>query len=492
MKKVLAVAVLAMMLQGTAFADAPEVEMMNMLKSMQKQMSQMQSTIDRQSSRIQELESSRSYSPTAQPAAQTSAPQLSEADWEKGIKDNIGNALPYLKGVKMGGDLRLRAENFNYYEDDFDDGESVTSDTRDRTRYRFRLRWGVEKDFGDDWKVGFRLASATASTTNPIATDNTSTNVTLGNPGYFSYKNIYIDRAYATYSPNGLKDYGALKGVTIGAGKFDNPFLRYSTPIIWDGDVTPEGVYEKASIQLLSSEENKLYAHLLAGQFITHENSGAETDAQLFGYQGALNLSTYMFGTDAAVDISSAVSYYDYPNYFQTIGATNNTATSFLRTNTSALDNPKVLDFYNEQVIPIGGWPVTFWEDVVTNVGSIDGTRAAIHEAHDDDFAWGVGVKVGKMKKKKDWEFHYGYYEIGANAVVAAFNDSDFGGPGGVGHTNRAGHKFGLGLLLTDNVSLNYTGFLVRVKDPTNSAVIAANAADEKVFRSQIDLLWKF
>ena len=52
-------------------------------------------------------------------------------------------------------------------------------------------------------------------------------------------------------------------------------------------------------------------------------------------------------------------------------------------------------------------------------------------KAHANDFAWGLGLKLGKMKKKNDWEFSYGYYEIGANAVVAAFNDSDFGGPGG-------------------------------------------------------------
>lgn len=485
MRKALAVAVLTMLLQGTAFADAPDDEMMEMLKNMQKQMSQMQTTIDRQNARIQQLEST-------QGSAQPASPQLSEADWEKGIKDNIGGAVPWLKGLKQSGDLRLRAENFNYYDDDFDEGESVTSDTRDRTRYRVRLRWGLEKDFADDWKAGFRLASATGSTTNGLATDNTSTNVTLGNPGYFTYKNIYFDRAYATYSPNGLKDYGMIKGVTIGAGKVENPFLKYSTGIVWDGDVTPEGVYEKITLQHLSAEENRLYTYWTLGQFASHENAGLDTDAQVFGYQGALNWSTYNFGTEAPVDFNFAASYYDYPNFSQTIGATNNTATSFLRTNTLALDNPRVLDFYFDQNFMVGRWPVTLWENIVTNEGRFDEARAVAHEAHRDDFAWGVGVKIGKMKKNKDWEFHYGYYDIGANAAVAAFNDSDFGGPGGVGHTNRAGHRFGLGVMLTDNTALNFTSSVVRVADPTNTTAIAANAADEKVIRTQVDLLWKF
>ena len=99
--------------------------------------------------------------------------------------------------------------------------------------------------------MGFRLL--TGSTT-----DQTAPNQTLGNSGYFNYKTFNIDRAYAGYSPNGLKDYGALKGVTVGAGKFENPFLRYSTPIVWDGDVTPEGIYEKATLQFASTANTKV------------------------------------------------------------------------------------------------------------------------------------------------------------------------------------------------------------------------------------------
>ncbi len=492
MKRRLTFALLALFALQAAPAWADSDDMMSVLQDMKKQMSEMQRTIETQNDRIRQLESRPSTGSAAgmeRPAEAQVSPSLSEQDWEKGIKDNIGNAIPWTKGLKLGGDLRLRAENFNYFEEPED---NVVSDTRDRTRYRFRLRYGVEKDFGDDWKVGFRLASA--STSGGLQTDQASTNVTLGNPGYFTYKDIFIDRAYATYSPNGLKDYGMVSGVTIGAGKFDNPFLRYATPIVWDADVTPEGLYEKATLKHWSSENNKVYSHWTLGQFITHENSGQETDAQLYGYQGALAWSTYNFGTDAPVEIASAVTYYDYPNYFQTVGAGNNfSSTAFLRTNTTALDNPKILDFYNEQSFKLGEWPlITLWQDFVSNVGSIDDTRAGNNAVHDADFAWGAGIKLGKMKKKKDWEAHWGWYDIGANAVVAAFNDSDFGGPGGVGHTNRVGQKFGLGYMITDSVTLSYTGYVVSVQDPINSSTIAANATDEQVWRSQVDLLWKF
>ncbi len=462
-----------------AFADAAG-DVTAMLENMQREMSQMQRTIDQQNLRIQQLESSRVLE-SPQPNAAISQPAaMTEADWQKGIKDNIGEAIPWLKGVKQGGDFRLRYEAFDYY--DFQPTSGATQD-RSRNRFRIRLRWGMEKDFADDWKFAFRMA--TGSTT-----DNTSTNQTLGNSGYFNFKQFNIERAFVTYAPNSMKDYGAIKGVKIAAGKTDNPFLRYSTGMVWDGDVTPEGIYEQATVQLYGSEENKVNLNLTAGQFITNENSALESDAGLNGYQAAVNWSTYNFGTDLPVDFSLAGSYYDYTNWFQTV-ANNSASTSYLRTNTLAADTFRVVDIYPEIQFYVNRQPVTLWADYAKNVG-IEGTESGLslgNDIHDQDTGWGAGAKIGKIKKKGDWEAHYGYYEIGANAVVAAFNDSDFGGPGGNGHTNRQGHKFGVGYGLTDAVSVNWTGYLV---EPLNPSTLVANSTNESVFRSQLDVNFKF
>lgn len=489
MKRIMWFMSIAILLNGSSvFADSSS-DMMSLLESMKQQMSKMQQTIDQQSMRLQQLES-RKVLETPQPnvPVQSSSATISDADFQKSLKDNIGEAIPWMKGAKYGGDFRLRYEAFDYSDNNAD--ETVSSD-RSRNRFRVRLRWGFEKDYGDDWKAGFRLATATASSGQ--ATDNVSTNVTLGNPGYFTYKNIFVDRAYALYSPNGLKDYGPIKGVTVGAGKVDNPFLRYSTPIVWDGDVTPEGIYEKARIQIVSTEENKLNLDLLAGQFITNENSGVDTDAGMFGYQGALSWSTYNFGGDRPVDINVATSFYDYTNWFRTVGASGNTAaTSFLRTNTIVADDFRVLDIYPEVTFYIRDTPVMLWYDYVLNTGNVgteDIAQSLGNDIHDTDTAWGLGLKIGKVKKKGDWETFYGYYEIGANSVPAAFNDNDFGGPGGTGHTNRQGHKFGLGYQLTDAIIVNWTGYVVTPLNP-NTAV--ANSLNETVFRSQADVVFKF
>ena len=472
-----------------AFADS-SADMMSMLESMKTQMSQMQRTIEQQNMRIQQLESNKVLE-TPQPNVPVSGAgaTMSDTDFQKGLKDNLGEAFPWLKGVKYGGDLRLRYEAFSYDNRTPDAGSTTTAAEHDRNRFRMRLRWGMEKDFMDDWKAGFRLA--TGSTTDP-----NSTNQTLGNSGYFNTKAFNLERAYAIYEPNGMKDYGPIKGVKVGAGKFENPFLRYSTPIVWDGDVTPEGAYEQVNLSVINTEENKLNLQGTLGQFIVNENTGSETDAGIYGYQGVVQYSTYNFNADHPVDINFATSYYDYTNWFQTV--TSNTAsTSYLRTNSIVADDFRVLDLYPEVTFYVKETPLTLWYDYATNlanVGTDDAAQSGGNDIHDTDEAWGAGFKLGKAKKKGSWELFYGYYEIGANAVVAAFNDSDFGGPDQNGYTNRKGHKFGLGYQLTENMVLNWTGYYVQPLNPTasSSTLGLANSRVEDVFRSQLDVSYKF
>jgi len=479
MKKLL-IAVLPLLIvwvsQDLGFADTTSdlQSMKYMIESLQQQMSKMQGTIEQQNLRIQQLESRRMIE-TPKPSASLE-PQAATAI--------IGEAIPWLKGAKYGGDLRLRYEAFDFYDKNNDAGSTGTALDRTRNRFRMRLRWGFEKDYGDDWKVGFRLVTGNIN-------DQTSTNQTLGNPGYFTYKNILIDRAYALYSPVCLVDQGVLQGLKIGAGKFENPFSRYSTGIVWDADVTPEGAYEQVNFKLMENEKTKVTAQATAGQFLVNENAGFESDAQIFGYQGVLNFSTSSFNTKEPVEFAAAAAFYDYTNWFQTV--TSNTAgVSYLRTNTLIADDFRVIDIYSEVRFYVDKTPVTLWYDYaknLANVGTENFAGSLGNDIHDMDDAWGLGVKAGKMKKKGDWEVVYNYYEVGANAVVAAFNDSDLGGPGQIGFTNRRGHRFGFSYQLTDNISTQWSMSLTHALNPSLSV---ASSANEDVLRSQVDLNYKF
>ncbi len=484
MKKMIVVLIIvAFVVCPSVFADQP-AEMMAMLEGMKRQMSELQKTIDAQNLRIQQLESKKVLEmPQPSVAVQPAPAQMSDADWEKGIKDNIGTAVGWMKGLKFGGDFRLRYEAFDYY--DKNQGTTSGADEngnafdRARNRFRIRLRFGFEKELSDDWKVGFRLA--TGATTNI-----TSTNTTLTDN--FAYKTVLIDRAFAEWNPNGMKDYGPIKGLTMGAGKFENPFLRYSTPIIWDADVTPEGAYEKMTLQIVSEEEDKFNVHGTAGQFITAEGAGQNADTEIYAVQTAFSWSTYRFGTELPVELTSSLALYDYPGYQYTTWA------SYPNTNTSALGSPRVFDVYNEVVFFADRTPVTFWCDFVNNINDVDPTRAALREIHASDSAWGLGGKIGKLKNKNDWEAFYGYYEIGANSVASAFSDSDFGGPNTDGFSNRKGHKFGIGWQIGKSTSLNWTGYIVTPLDlaPTSTTLGTKWATNETTFRSQLDLNYKF
>ncbi|MGH7192542.1 MAG: putative porin, partial [Candidatus Saccharimonadales bacterium] len=378
--------------------------------------------------------------------------------------------------------------NDMYYDKKNDAGDTGTANDRPRNRYRFRLRWGFDKDYGDDWKVGFRLA--TGSTTNP-----NSENQTLGNPGYFTEKTINVDRAYAMYEPNGLKDYGILKGLKIAAGKFDNPFLRYSTIIVWDPDVMPEGAYEQANWKIYGDEQNSFNIQTTLGQFITNENAGASTDSEMYSYQNVFMLSTYAFNQDKPTDVNFAVTYYDYPGYFNTV-ANNTVAVSFLRNNSTIADNFRVVDLYPELQFDVNGMPTTLFYNYVVNTANVGTTNAQAggNDIHDSNTAWGLGGKIGHAKKKGSWEAFYGYYNIGVNAVADAFDDDDFGGPGYNGFSNRKGHKFGFSYMMTDSLALNWTAYVVAPLHPIASSSVLGlgSASNESIFRSYLDLMYKF
>jgi hypothetical protein len=122
----------------------------------------------------------------------------------------------WVRNTKISGDFRLRYQG----QDQIDPSDM---ETQWRNRGRMRLRLGAETKVTDGWKAGFQLATGDG---NPR-----STNVTLGD--FFSGKDIRIRKAYAEYRPRGWLR-------TVG-GKFSNPLFR-PKDMLWDTDVTPEGI----------------------------------------------------------------------------------------------------------------------------------------------------------------------------------------------------------------------------------------------------------
>ena len=488
-----------MTFSSVAFAD--EAQLMDMVKSMQKQMSDLQSTMMAQKAEIQALKEKGAQVQNA-PTGVEAAPPMSEYEFNQRMSDALGGANKWLKNLTFKGDLRLRYEGFH-----FDNKKTgATAGDQDRNRFRIRLRFGFEKAFNPEIKVGFSLATGDKSGTQGAGTvsgtsvgsgtatgnlDPISTNQTMGN--LFNFKNIWVEKAYATYTPEWAK-MGPVKGLEVTAGKFDNPFERGSTDMIWDRDLKPEGVFEKVDVELFKNDNLTLKGYGTAGQFILQETGtyGAK-DSELFAYQLGLNPIFYVPGMERPVDALSALSVYTYPKY-----ATNNnfkinptTGVSQANGNVVNPDNSSVLDaqhfnvlsFYQDVAFYPYGVPVRPFFEWANNVSD------ASSAVQGQNNAWSIGTTVGKLQKKGDWQASYAYKWIGESAVVGAFNDSDFGGA--YGGSGRDGSVFKAGYNLTDYLALNTAYFYVK---PLNAGypAFASTAANEAVNRFQVDMTYKF
>jgi hypothetical protein len=190
----------------------------------------------------------------------------------------------WLEGLTMGGDFRLRYEAFEQNEA-----------TRERNRFRYRLRWKITKQLTDDLELGFRLVNG--STTDPTSTNQTMT-------GDFTYKSFLLDQAYVKYRPSFLADFVPfLEKSEFAGGKFENPFLAASSAMVWDADAMPEGFYEAFEFGFF---EGKLKPFVTLGQYVLQENATL-ADAELYGVQSGVRWKPPGFSKEAEAQVTHAL-----------------------------------------------------------------------------------------------------------------------------------------------------------------------------------------
>ena len=415
---------------------------------------------------------------------------------KKDFKAQVKNSTPWLENLTAKGDVRMRYEAFDRETEDNTTGTGDAGGT-DRNRFRFRVRWGLEKKFNDEWKAGFRIASGGGTT------DATSTNQSLD--GEFGLKDVFIDQAYGIYTPTKrFKDIiPSIQTVEIGAGKVQNPYDRdkWNTNIIWDSDVTPEGIYEKVDFRLMDDAANEAYWDLntLQGQWIVDEDSDQAPGDQ--------EMQSYGFGTTyqwkKSTNASFKFTYYDWQEYADFIRSgsalANNTGG-----NDRTVDQFKIVNFYSEINFEMPTWwwgtqPVKLFGDYAFNSGaennpdgSTDEELANVAQRQDEEDAFSLGLTLGKSKEEKDWAFTYEYLYIEPNAVVGNFAESDLG----LGFANNKGHRLGFKYMVLKNLELNLTAWMVERVNKTISTFGAADnrvaGDDDQVLRTQADLVWKF
>ncbi len=446
----------------TPSVSADEAMLLNRIQQIEKQMSDMKLVMDAQQQKIAALELSKS-------AVQIDAPQADAGgkSFKENLKQSIGDADKWLKDLHFSGDFRLRYEALDMVDSA---GKTTTSATRDRNRFRYRLRYGFTKKFHPDMEVGFRLVGVDAG-------GRTSTNETLDTQ--FAYKPHSVDRAYARYTPGWAK-VGPVAGLDITAGKFENPIDHEASWMIWDSDVTPEGIYEKVSLNLFHTDQLTAKADLIAGQWILEEGAAlaSHDDAELYFWSG--NLKTEVKGIlEEPIETRHHLTFYNYRDFASRAGNFGAAGNNPVRDDGSlAAGDFDMWDVYTEvKLKPFGKLlPLTLFYDFVKNVG--DTVCCDLLEP-DRDKAWALGMTLGKAKQKGSWELSYTYALIEANAVPSVFTDGDFGGTDQRGSVIRAGYA------LTDNLKLQGSAFF------TNNVSNPAPTEDAERRLFQLDLVWK-
>lgn len=371
--------------------------------------------------------------------------------------------------VSLSGDIRLR-----YQKDFFDESnalllkpgnlDEVMNTTEDRERFRARARLGLKANIIDPreinvGKVDVGLRLATGNNDDPV-----STNETLGDA--FNKDSIVFDRYYLRWRFEPLLPiWGRIPQINLTVGRMPNPW--FSSDMVWDDDLNFEGV--TFSFKTDTQDYNGWHLFLTGGAYPLEEVELSSDDKWL--YAGQLGFAIRPF---YGFDFTLGTAYY----YFRNItgkfndpsqpGLLDYTAPQFQQKGNTLIDiDPssdiltalaaefKVIDvtaemdfsyFFPVHIILNGSYLKNLGfdqDDVSRRVGS------AVVE---DTEAYGFGIKVGypKIYNFGEWNFFFQYKYIGADAVVDAFNDSDFH----LGGTNAKGWLAGLELGLYRNVWL--------------------------------------
>jgi hypothetical protein len=380
--------------------------------------------------------------------------------------------------VELYGDMRVRYEA-RQGETGAPSTLDKPNDTLRRSRERYRFRLGLRGTLADDWFFGFRLETSA----NPR-----STNVTFGDdagPFGKTSDTVGIGQAYLGYS--GFRD------IRLTAGKMPNPFVN--TLMVWDGDINPEGLAEQwkhtfnlsfgggqtstapeskdgKSVAAVTSEPTKMTIDVFAnfGQFVYDDENPENPLGPRSVSGGKLipNSDSWMFGWQLGAKFNfTKTTYLQLAPTLYNYGGAGDTFNAFfsgdpdrlagnplVRTarNQTGIDNLLIVDIPAEFGWTWGEIPFRIFGDFAVNLDADDRAIAAGHpEAQDERYAYQIGLGIGKIKAKHDWELKAWYQHTEQYALDPNLVDSDFFDS----RVNMEGFVVQAGYALSDAVVFN-------------------------------------
>jgi len=340
-------------------------------------------------------------------------------------------------------------------------GIAGTNDWQERERERYRLRLGLRGTLMDDWFFGVRLMTSNNERSGNVTFGDDTASSTSGGGGPFERNSdlVTVDQAYAGYK--------GFPGFTFTGGKMPNPLVN--TRMVWDPDITPEGLAEQwkhtfvfgaeppppasfskddKAVVAAKPPEPFLKLDLFAnfGQFV-YDDANPENPLGARATTSGNGTSQLVPNTDAFLLAWQVGARFNFPKsfYFQFAptlynytgnGDTFNihyqggspylTNADSLAQNQTGINSLLVFDMPAEFGWKAWGLPMRVFGDFATNLEADDRADAAGESGHGSQrYAWQVGLGIGQLKKKNDWQFSVWYQQIQQYALDPNLIDDD-------------------------------------------------------------------
>lgn len=372
--------------------------------------------------------------------AQTNAPQ---AVVPKTWADN----------VTVKGDIRYRYESI-------DDDSKLNSkkETYTRERERIRARLTVDAKCNDNVKACVELSTGQA--------DPVSGNQSIGDG--FNKKDFKLNLAYLEYDCL-LNDPNSLR---FAAGKIKNPFSTTPEDLVWDGDLTHEGISARSQFS------DGIVTFMANGGYMWIQERSDKADSMLYAGQAAMK---FEFMPEVSLTIGgSSYSFknlegYDVIDWESKNGSygnsTKNGTVSGSTTNKAWKYEYAPVVYFAQVDLWMGTTPVALYvQDMSNGEVSKDGNGQL------------YGIRIGRAKNPSSWEIGYSYAEIEKDATVGAYTDSDRWGGG----TDGEGHKLSAKYQFQKNLQAGVTYFM------DNKRKISTGSKATDYDRLQVDLIASF
>ena len=386
----------------------------------------------------------------------------------------------WVTALKFSGDFRGRFEQNN----------AESKEYFERDRFRMRLRVGLVASLGEQFDVGFRLA--TGNPFNGAANGGLPITANQDLNSLESRKFLWVDAAYARW--NAIQTGDFTLSTTI--GKMDNPFLLSN--MIWDYDINPEG----GALQAVYKVADQHTIRGNAAFFVLNEiNQGVgavpslNPDSDPYVYGGQLVLDSKW---TPKIETSIGAAFFNIANK-ESLSIKNLAEYNAGTTRDPALGSP----VYDMNPV-IGTASATYTLDSFPLYPDkfpikVAGEYMYNGSAPKNNVGYRAGITIGKAGKKKAWEVAYRYQRLEADAWYDALVDDDngafyaSGNPqstgngklGWFGGTNVKGHLIQGTYSFTDFMNLTFTYYL-------NDLIINAPGKSSSAGHFMADLMWKF